>query len=233
MFPGPSAIGIAGWYHLVLMGVVIPAMVFRNYRKLVGRALPLPNRMVHFRTTTMMLSLFTFMSLLVAKVEWIDVFSFDASRLPQGLAAGAVMYAAAVTFMRPRWRRAVERRARVVHLFMPANAMERRWWYMVSFLAGVGEEITWRGVQTTLLAIVTGSYLLGAILSAISFGLAHFIQGWKSAAIITVFGLGFQFVVWASGGSLFVAMAVHVVYDITAGLAYGRLGHELGYAPES
>ena len=77
--------------------------------------------------------------------------------------------------------------------------------------------------------IVTGSYWLGAVLSAISFGLAHFIQGWKSAVVITVFATGFQLVVWASGGSLLIAMAVHVAYDITAGLSYGRLGRELGY----
>ena len=57
-----------------------------------------------------------------------------------------------------------------------------------------------------------------------------YMQGWKSAAIIAVFALGFQTIVWLSG-SLYVAMAVHVLYDITAGLTYGRLGRELGYSP--
>jgi hypothetical protein len=32
--------------------------------------------------------------------------------------------------------------------------------------------------------------------------------------------------------SLYLAMAVHVVYDITAGITYGRLGKEFGYSPE-
>jgi membrane protease YdiL (CAAX protease family) len=135
-------------------------------------------------------------------------------------------------FMRPRWRRAVERRTRVVHLFMPDTAAERAWWLAVSILAGVGEEITWRGVQTALLSALMGSYLLGALLSAVSFGLAHFIQGWRSAVVITIFALGFQTIVWLSG-SLYVAMAVHVAYDMTAGLSYARLGRELGYAPET
>ena len=226
-------VGPAGWFHLLIMGVFIPGLVVRNYRRMVGRQLPLPNRMKHFRTTTFMLVLFTLLSVLVARVEWIDLFTFDASRFPQGLAAGAAMYAAAVLFMRPRWRRAVERRARVVHLFMPDNATERAWWVGVSVLAGIGEEITWRGVQTALLGELTGSYVVGAILSAVSFGVAHYIQGWKSAAIITMFALSFQAVVWISG-SLYIAMAVHVAYDITAGLSYGRLGRELGYAlPEA
>ena len=38
--------------------------------------------------------------------------------------------------------------------------------------------------------------------------------------------------VWLAG-SLYVAMAVHVVYDITAGITYGRLGRELGYVPRA
>jgi membrane protease YdiL (CAAX protease family) len=45
--------------------------------------------------------------------------------------------------------------------------------------------------------------------------------------IITIFGLGFQGLVWLTG-SLYVAMLVHVAYDITAGLMYGKLGRELG-----
>jgi membrane protease YdiL (CAAX protease family) len=132
--------------------------------------------------------------------------------------------------MRPRWRRAVEERTRIVHLFMPETVKERAWWVLLSTLAGIGEEITWRGVQTALLAYMTGSFVAGAALSAISFGLAHSIQGWKSAALIAVFALGFQSVVWISG-SLYVAMLVHALYDITAGFSYGKFGRELGYTP--
>ena len=115
---------------------------------------------------------------------------------------------------------------------MPDTAQERAWWVLVSTLAGIGEEITWRGVQTALLAYLTGSFVAGAMLSATSFGVAHYMQGWKSAAIIAVFALGLQGVVWISG-SLYIAMLVHVLYDITAGLTYGKLGRELGYTPAS
>jgi membrane protease YdiL (CAAX protease family) len=230
VFPQAFQAGAAGWYHILVMGALIPFAVVRNYRRMVGRSLALPNRMRHFRTTAMMLILLTSLSVLVAHVEWIDLYRFDAARLPQGLAAGALMYIVAVVAMRPRWRRAVERRDRIVHLFMPDNAKERTWWFVVSSLAGIGEEITWRGVQTALLAYVTGSFIAGSLLSAASFGVAHYMQGWKSAAIIAGFALGFQAVVWISG-SLYVAILVHVLYDITAGLAYGKLGRELGYTP--
>jgi membrane protease YdiL (CAAX protease family) len=232
LFPQAFHVGLPGWCHIVVMGVWIPFVVVRNYRRMVGKSLALPNRMRHFRTTAIMLVVLTSLSVLAGRAEWIDLYRFDSERLPQGLAAGAVMYVVAVLAMRPRWRRAVESRKRIVHLFMPDTAQERAWWFVVSTLAGVGEEITWRGVQTALLAYLTGSFVAGSMLSATSFGVAHYMQGWKSAAIIAVFALGFQGVVWLSG-SLYVAMLVHVLYDITAGLTYGKLGRELGYTPSS
>jgi len=219
-----------GTLHLVFFGIAIPILVVLGSRKRRDPNRPLPDRSKHFQSTAFQLVMLTFVSVLVAKFAWIDVFAFDAARLPAGLAAGAALYVLAVLYMRPRWRRAVKSRARIVQLFMPSNGSERAWWILVSVLAGVGEEITWRGVQTQLLVWVTGSYGIAAVLCAISFGLAHFVQGWRSAATITVFALGFQAVVAASG-CLYVAMLVHVAYDITAGLMYGKLGRELGYRP--
>ncbi|RDJ94364.1 hypothetical protein B4Q13_14875, partial [Lacticaseibacillus rhamnosus] len=58
-----------------------------------------------------------------------------------GPSAGVAMYVMMVALMRPRWRKTVEKRSPVVHLFMPDNAVERAWWVVVSFLAGSGEEI--------------------------------------------------------------------------------------------
>ena len=102
MFPWALSFGFPGWYHVLVMGVLIPALVVRNHYRIAGKSMALPNRMVHFRSTALTLSLFTALSILVARSEGIDLFQFDAGRLPQGLAAGAVMYILAVVFMRPR-----------------------------------------------------------------------------------------------------------------------------------
>jgi membrane protease YdiL (CAAX protease family) len=50
-------------------------------------------------------------------------------------------------------------------------------------------------------------------------------------SIIFGFALAFQALAWLSG-SLYVAMAVHALYDVTAGLAYGAYGEKLGYPIE-
>jgi hypothetical protein len=77
LFPQAFHVGIPGWYHILVMGVLIPFMVVRNYRRMVGKSLALPNRMRHFRTTAIMLVLLTSLSVLIANAEWIDLYRFD------------------------------------------------------------------------------------------------------------------------------------------------------------
>lgn len=226
-----TRLNLAGWAHLIVFGLWLPAVVVWNARKIAARTKRMPPRLAHFHAASLELLVLAMGSLAVARSERLPLFSFGVPHPGLGLMTGLVMYVGAVLFMRPRWRRAVLNRARSVHYFMHENGMERAWWFLVSVLAGVGEEITWRGVQTTLLVLLTGRYWIAAALSAASFGAAHALQGWRAAAIIVFFGLGFQVIVFASG-SLYVAMAVHVAYDVTAGLAYGKLGRELGYAPD-
>lgn len=235
MFPFVYKIDPAGWLHLLYFGAIIPWSAIKQARKFCAAEKPLPDRLRHFQRTTSTLVMFGALSLLTARAEGMELFP---RALPswRAILAGVLMYIVAVFFMRPRWRRAVERRTRVVHLFMPANATERVWWIVVALLAGISEEITWRGVQAGLLGNLTRGMVLAALISSVSFGAAHMIQGWKSAAVIAIFALGFHGLVWLAG-SLYVAMAVHIVYDITAGISYGRLGKELGYqldpSPES
>jgi membrane protease YdiL (CAAX protease family) len=234
MFPFVFEINPAGWAHLVYFGLFVPVMVVRGRMKIRDPKAPLPNRLRHFQATSFTLVGFAAVSLLVARTEWIELFPRIRPSL-LAVVAGVAMLVTTVAFMRPRWRRAVEQRtpvgARVLHLCMPANGVERAWWIAVSVLAGISEDITWRGVQTALLGNLTGHLWTAAIICSISFGLAHMVQGWKSSAIIVFFALGFHALVWLSG-SLYVAMVVHIAYDITAGLSYGRLGKEFGYSPE-
>jgi membrane protease YdiL (CAAX protease family) len=232
MFPFASRINAAGWVHLVFFGLLIPFFVFRNRKKAVPKDQPLPARLPLFQKTAVELTGLAFVSLMVARVQWISLFP-RAFPPPAAIAAGLAVLAAQIAYMRPRWRRAVQKKSRIVHLFMPSNARERGWWLAVAVLAGIGEEITWRGVQWALLANLTRNYLAAAILCSIMFGAAHLLQGWRSALGIVAFALGFHLLVWLAG-SLYVAMAVHVAYDVIAGLSYGRLGRELGYGtPEA
>jgi membrane protease YdiL (CAAX protease family) len=226
MSPYVYEINLFGWFHLIYFGLAIPFFALRHARKFHGGG-ALPNRRSHFQKTAFTLVMFAVISLMVARGQGMDLFP---RRLPdwRAILASVIVLIAMVGFMRPRWRAAVERRGRVIYLYMPTNAAERFWWITVAVLAGVCEEITWRGVQTGLLINLTRSVWVAIIASAISFAVAHAVQGWKSVAVVALFALAFQLLVWLAG-SLYVAMAAHVIYDIIAGISYGRMGKELGY----
>ena len=221
-------LSLFGAYHLIFFGVIVPLGAIRSEKRVSVK--PLPPRRTHLIGTAVALWLMTAFSIAVAYVDRIILFPAQPPRAA-GVLAGVVMLFATITFMRPRWRRAVEKRTRIVHLFMPRDRTERLLWVLVAASAGFGEEITWRAVQPMLLTRLIGHPVLAAALVAVSFGIGHMVQGWRSAAIIVAFAASFQVVVWLSG-SLYVAMAVHFLYDLAAGLTYGKLGEELGYPIE-
>ena len=76
--------------------------------------------------------------------------------------------------------------------------------------------------------MLTGSGWVAAVIASIVFGVSHAVQGWKTAGIITIIAFLLHGLV-AMSGTLYPAIVAHAVYDIVAGLTYGRLGRTLGY----
>jgi membrane protease YdiL (CAAX protease family) len=225
-----SALTSAGWMHLVTFGIAVPLVVIRSKRH-IESGMDLPPFEQHARLAVVQLAVFAAASVLVGWIERIELFP---GRWPSGRdwLAGLALYAAAVGIMAPRWSRTVARRARVLRLFMPRTPRERTLWVLASAVAGFSEEITWRGVQFSLLWMLTDDPSVAAVVCAVMFGAAHMVQGVGASAAIVLFAFAFQLLVYFSG-SLYVAMAVHFAYDVTAGLRYGQLGDELGYFDEA
>ena len=226
MPPGTSTIGFLGSLHLLLFGIFVPYAAWRTKNRI---QFAMPSFRAHARGTIINLLVMGGFSVFVARREWIDLFP---RRVPSlvSIATGALLLIFMVLAMRPRWRRAVEKRTPIVQLFMPADARERVSWFAIATLAGAFEEITWRGVQYTLLLRLTHNAPLAAAICCVSFALGHAVQGWRSVVAILGFAASFHLLVWIAG-SLYVAMVAHCLYDAIAGLTYGKLGRELGYTP--
>jgi membrane protease YdiL (CAAX protease family) len=212
------------YLHLLFFGAFIPYASWRTKKRVAGGA---PRFRTHVQATLINLTLFGVFSIIVARIEWIRLFP---ARVPslESMGAGVIVLALMIVYMRPRWRRAVEKRADILRMFIPRNSTERTQWIAVATLAGISEEITWRGVQFALLQRLLHNPLLAAAICALSFALGHIVQGWRSAIVVFVFAGGFQLLAWLAG-SLYVAMTVHLAYDIVAGLSYSRLARELNY----
>ena len=190
----------------------------------------LPSRSRHFATTVFTQIVLLGVSLGVAFAFRLRLFPPILPRATDVL-LGIAATAALVLFMRPRWERAVRTGDRRLHFFMPSGAKEKAWWVGVSVAAGIGEEVTYRGVLYLIVLMMTGSAWTAMLLSALMFAVGHAFQSRLSMIIIFGFALVFQGLAIRSG-SLYVPMLAHVLYDVAAGFTYSRLGKRLGFVAE-
>lgn len=107
-----------------------------------------------------------------------------------------------------------------LYAIIPINRDQRVLWVGVCAAAAISEESTYRGVLFALIAVATQSWWIAGLIAALIFALAHLIQGWKSTLFVGLFGFAFQLLVFMSGG-LYMAMAVHFLYDLITGFYLG------------
>jgi membrane protease YdiL (CAAX protease family) len=221
-------VGSAGASFLVVFGVFLPYLAIKSARRVATH--PLPPKKRFFRSIIVQLLIFAAIAIVVGAVEHVELFPSRAPS-PASWGWGLLALTLFVSGMRPQWRKRVVERSRRVWLFMPRDGVERALWIGSSIAAGFSEELVYRGVLTTLLDRMTGSFFVAILVSALIFAICHYMQAARSMTIIFGIALVFQALAWQSG-SLYVPMAVHATYDILAGLHYGYFGKKLGYPIE-
>lgn len=129
-----------------------------------------------------------------------------------------------------RWKRAGGTQEVPRHSLLPATTGELAFWIPVALLAGMAEEIAYRGVAVALVHRWTGSAALAVGASAVAFGLAHVTQGGKTAVMTALFGLGLQ-LVFSLTATLYLPILVHALYDLLLGIMFVFLNRRAGQAP--
>src|SRR3972149_5689607 len=98
---------------------------------------------------------------------------------------------------------------------LPKTPSERLTWVFLSLTAGFCEEAIYRGYVISRLQFVTGGWLLGAIISSLSFGSLHAYQGAGNIALISIYGFFLSlFFVWRK--SLVPGIFAHFLLDVFA-----------------
>jgi membrane protease YdiL (CAAX protease family) len=146
-----------------------------------------------------------------------------------------VAFGGTVLLSLPSWRRAVSTLASHVARWLPRNRSELVQWAGICVIIGTCEELSWRGVQFTLLLRLFGSWPAAALVCSIMFGVLHIWQGRRWIYASAALALVLQGLVWATG-SLYAAMTVHMAIDFTAGIYLSRHWPRSSYpfvAPEA
>ena len=220
----------AGILLLATLLLVLPWLAWRSAQRLraarsgteaPGTA-PLPSRSGIFAGTLILLSSLFLLAWLTGRTLGFDPFRVQrlgARELLAGLAALTVAFG--LRWVSQAIRSEAERRNLPAFAFMPRTSTEWSLYLATAVTAGIAEETAYRGVGMALLTWTTGSAILSAAVLSLAFGLAHLTQEWKSVGIVIAMAVLMHGLV-AFTGTLVVAMVVHTVYDVIAGILGSR-----------
>ena len=215
--PGLAAVGFVGLCHLGIFGIVVPLSALGARRSALGEGRAKKRYFVGVIGQQLGL---TVISVAVAVRLGIPLVGGYRPTLGGVVLAGGIL-AAAVIGLWPRWRRQAVSGDRRVRLIAPIDGVDHALWAVISVLAGIGEEITYRGVMYWILLQLTGSVAGSVAIAAAVFGISHVVQGWQAVVAVAGFAAVFHGLVMVTG-SLYPAMVVHMLYNLVAGISYGH-----------
>jgi membrane protease YdiL (CAAX protease family) len=215
-------INILGYLFLLVIGIYWPLRSYWALRKNpIGKPITTPKskRYAVGITITIAQTAFAFLT------AWYNPLPklFGSSQITASGVLATIVFLA-ITLGTLPWlvkHRSAEWRMRFYSI-LPETARQRTAWVFICLIVAVGEEVLYRAVAWGLLYRLTGNYWIAGVIAALVFGLNHLVQGWISTGIIFFIGLGFHLLILISGG-LYAAIAAHFIYDLCAGLIFGRL----------
>ena len=218
-------ISFVGISFLALTTVVLPIAAIKSAQKL-KRPGGIPARSALLVSVLVQQSINVTIALLVASYEGIFLFPDPAFNLSVlGYAVGFLVVGLGTIPMRWNWRSQEEKKKLLWRI--PNKPSDIWGWGLLSFGAGTTEEIIFRGVMFQLWQRVIPGFWPSALICSVAFALAHYLQGWRSMAVIFVMALGAHGLVLATG-DLYTVMAVHVIYDLLAGVVFLSLAKKEG-----
>ena len=220
----------AGILLLASLLVVLPWLAWRSALQLRAARSgteapgtpPLPSRSGIFIGTLILLSSLFLLAWLTGRTFGFDPFHIERLGTRELLAGVAALAGAfGLRWVSQAIRSEAERRNLPAFALMPRTSTEWGLYLATTVSAGIAEETAYRGVGMALLSWSTGSPVLSAAVLSVAFGLAHLTQEWKSVAIVIAMALLMHGLV-AFTGTLVIAMVVHTVYDVIAGILGSR-----------
>jgi len=96
---------------------------------------------------------------------------------------------------------------------LPTNRPEKIWGFVISFNAGISEELFFRLLLPLLFTYILGNTFAAFAVAAVLFGLIHCYQGWVGVIATTVLG-ALLTLVYLGTGNIWIAVVAHAALDI-------------------
>lgn len=219
--PAQVRLGPASWLFLLVLCVVLPLAALRQHGAMSRDPRTLPRSRIYLSAITTHAVLLALVWLVAREQRFalLQDYRLGAAHVGIGLAALALGVLPLIPLLRHNRVSDPVAHERTT-LIAPRTPREFGVFYLLCVAAGFAEELAYRGVLFTVVASLVESWWLAAVVGAALFGVVHLFQGWKSAGIAALMGLRDQIVV-ALTGTLFIAIAVHMLHDAIAGTVIG------------
>ncbi len=209
----------------VFLIVVLPVWDYFETKRLKTSADP-EAKVRSYWMTMAWLWLATAIAAVVAGFE--DLIAFHAVKPPwlpkdgSGFVVGAAIGGAAALILSvPLARKMQKARLRLaesfnkLRFFLPVTPRERMWFVLVSFSAGICEEMLFRGFLIRYLASLpfVASVTAALVVSSVIFGVAHLYQGLAGVAQTSLMAFAFG-ILFIESGNLAAPMVLHILVDL-------------------
>jgi len=111
--------------------------------------------------------------------------------------------------------------ARALRAVVPTDRGEWILFVPVAASAGICEEFLYRGYALSIIGSMTGSLIVGAVLSSVAFGIGHAYQGKTGVIGATITGFLYACVFLVTG-SLYPCMLGHFIQDMAGAAVLSR-----------
>lgn len=218
-----TPLGLLGAAYLALALELLPALSLAQL-PLLDEDVPLPRIPVYLSSAGVIL-LMGWLGLMVGWEEFglgaMGLLSFDPGVVlvwTGGLILAAFLLLGGFLVLR---RYLGIQEATFLEQLLPETGKEKAVFVVLSFSAGLGEEVAYRGFLVPALTLVFGSVWGAALLSSLVFGVLHAYQGWlgvvRTALLGMVLASAFIFT-----GTLWPAILAHAMLDVLVGVVFGK-----------
>ncbi len=213
-----SVINYGGYFYLSWVLILMPVLGVRSWYSL-RSGKPLPPKEKRYQGMIVLqvwLLLFTY---IIAHDNEVHLFSSAGPSWWAWTVAAGYMGIIAMR-MKAAWQKISAERKERARRLLPENNAHLRYWIPISFLAGLSEECSFRGLAFILLARLWHPAIVVAVCVA-SFGIAHMTQGWRAVLGTSIIAIVMHALVYLTGG-LYMPIAVHAGYDLIVGFVAVR-----------
>lgn len=203
---------------LLIIGVAIPYLAWKTSQRFRGDELPMPRNQFFFQTAIFQVVIYG-IALVAASTNAIRLRLLPIVWWKSWPALALLLLA--VALLKFAWPSRDDGDKRRLYAILPHDRRELGPYLVLCVVAGIAEEVIYRGVAYRLLLRLGISMWIAAAILSVVFALAHSVQGWRSTIVIGAIAAGFHFVVIYSGG-LLPAIVAHLAYDALAGIFIPR-----------